>query len=68
MIRIVLSKAELRQLEDVLRMTSNAKLRHRAQIILMAHRNLPHQDIAAATGVNPHIGSVASRVNIMAAS
>jgi transposase len=53
MIRIVLSEPEIRQLEDVLRMTSNPKLRHRTQIILMAHREFRHQDIAAATGVNP---------------
>ena len=53
MIRIALPDDEVGQLEEVLRTTSDAKLRHRAQIILMAHRGRRHPDIAADTGTTP---------------
>ncbi len=53
MIRITLPDAEVRQLEEVLRTTAEPKLRHRAQIILMAHRGRRHPDIAADTATTP---------------
>lgn len=53
MIRITLPDAEVRQLEEVLRATADPKLRHRAQIVLMAHRGRRHPDIAADTGTTP---------------
>src|SRR3954470_13183680 len=53
MIRIALPDAEVGRLEEVLRTTSDAKLRHRAQIILMAHRGRRHPDIATDTGTTP---------------
>ena len=56
MIRISLPDAEVERLEQVLRTTDDAKLRHRAQIVLMAHRGRPHPDIAADTGTSPPLG------------
>ena len=53
MIRIALPEAEVRQLDEVLRTTADGKLRHRAQIVLMAHRGRRHPDIAADTGTSP---------------
>jgi transposase len=53
MIRIALPDAEVESLERVLRTTADAKLRHRVQIILMAHRGRPHPQIAADTGTSP---------------
>jgi transposase len=53
MIRITLPDAEVGHLEDVLRTTPDAKLRHRVQIVLMAHRGRRHADIAADTGTSP---------------
>ena len=50
MIRITLPDAEVTRLEDVLRTTTDAKLRHRVQIVLMAHRGRRHPAIAADTG------------------
>jgi transposase len=50
MIRIALPDADVRQLEQVLRTTADPKLRHRAQIVLMAHHGRRHADIAADTG------------------
>src|SRR3954470_12236646 len=52
MIRIQLPDAEVEALEHVLRATADAKLRHRAQIVLMAHRGRPHPQIAADTGTS----------------
>jgi hypothetical protein len=52
MIRIQLSDAEVEALEHVLRTTADAKLRHRAQIVLMAHRGRPHPTIVADTGTS----------------
>jgi hypothetical protein len=53
MIRIQLPDAEVEALEQVLRTTADAKLRHRVQILLMAHRGRPHPAIAADTGTTP---------------
>jgi transposase len=52
MIRIRLPEEEIEALEGVLRTTADAKLRHRAQIVLMAHRGRPHPQIAADTGTS----------------
>jgi transposase len=52
MIRIALPDAAVRQLEEVLRTTADGKLRHRTQIVLMAHRGRRHLDIAADTGTS----------------
>ncbi len=52
MIRIALPDAEVRHLEEVLRTTADLKLRHRAQIVLMAHRGRRHPAIAADTGTS----------------
>lgn len=49
MIRIALPDAEVGRLEEVLRTSPDPKLRHRAQIVLMAHRGRKHPDIAADT-------------------
>lgn len=53
MIRVTLPAAEVERLEDVLRTAPDAKLRHRVQIVLMAHRSRRHPDIAADTGTSP---------------
>lgn len=53
MIRISLPDGDLQRLEAVLREAADAKLRHRVQIILMAHRGRRHPDIAADTGTSP---------------
>jgi transposase len=52
MIRVTLPGPEVRRLEEVLRTTDDAKLRHRVQIVLMAHRGRSHPDIAADTGTS----------------
>lgn len=53
MIRIALPEAEVRQLEEVFRTTADPKLRHRVQIVLMAHRGRSHPAIAADTATSP---------------
>jgi transposase len=53
MIRITLPDADVGRLEDLLRTAADPKLRHRAQIVLMAHRGRKHPDIAADTGTSP---------------
>ncbi|SRR5579871_6644589 len=53
MIRISLPDAEVRQLEGLLQTTTDTTLRHRIQIVLMAHRGRKHLDIAADTGTTP---------------
>lgn len=50
MIRVQLPPADLAKLEGVFRTTPEAKLRHRVQLVLMAHRGRPHGDIAADLG------------------
>jgi transposase len=52
MIRITLPDAGAQRLEDVFRTTAGPKLRHRVQIVLMAHRGRRHPDIAADTGAS----------------
>jgi transposase len=51
-IRIALPDDDLRRLEETLRDTTDPKLRHRVQIVLMAHRGRRHPDIAADTGTS----------------
>jgi transposase len=53
MIRICLPEAETRQLEGLFQTTTDATLRHRIQIVLMAHRGRKHPQIAADTGTTP---------------
>lgn len=53
MIRISLPDDELQRLETVFGEAADAALRHRAQIVLMAHRGRRHPDIAADTGTSP---------------
>src|ERR1051325_8531932 len=52
MIQIHLPPAEADRLEAHFRSTDNRRLRDRLQIVLMAHRGRPHQDIAADLGVH----------------
>jgi transposase len=52
MIRIRLPQAEADRLEELFRSTEDRKLRDRLQIVLMAHRGRPHQDIAADLGIH----------------
>ena len=47
MIRIHLPEPEARHLEQLFRATEDRRLRDRLQIVLMAHRQRPRQDIAA---------------------
>jgi len=47
MIRVQLPDADVRRLEQELRGSDEPKFRTRLQIVLMAHRGRPHQDIAA---------------------
>jgi transposase len=53
MIRISLPAAQLQQLQRLFRTTDDRTLRDRAQIVLMAQRGRPHQEIAADLGVTP---------------
>ena len=53
MIRISLPDDDLHRLEDALRETPDGNLRHRVQIVLMAHRGRRHLDIAADTATSP---------------
>ena len=52
MIRIQLPPAEVERLEQTFRSTDDRKLRDRLQIVLLAHRGRPHQDIAADLCIN----------------
>lgn len=52
MIRIRLPEAETQTLEAEFRCTADRKLRDRLQIVLLAHKGRPHQDIAADLGVH----------------
>jgi transposase len=51
-IRIRLSEAEAQTLDAEFRSTADRKLRDRLQIVLLAHKGRPHQDIAADLGVH----------------
>lgn len=50
MIRVNLPAATVARLEEVFRTTAEVKLRHRVQIVLMAHRGRPRGDIATDLG------------------
>jgi len=52
MIRIQLPPPEAERLDTLFRSTADPKLRHRLQIVLMAHRGRPRQDIATDLGVH----------------
>jgi transposase len=52
-IHIHLPEADARALEQASRQATDRKLRDRLQIVLMAHRGRPHQDIAADLGITP---------------
>ncbi len=53
MIRIHLSEREADRLEQAFLQTTDRKLRDRLQIVRLAHRGRPHQDIAADLGITP---------------
>ncbi len=52
MIRVHLPEPEVRRLEEVFRSTADRKVRDRVQIVLMAHRGRPRQDIASDLGIH----------------
>lgn len=52
MIHIQLPPTEAKRLEGLFRATADRKLRDRLQIVLMAHRGRPRQDVAADLGVH----------------
>jgi transposase len=52
MIRIQLPAEEVDRLEELFRSTGDRKLRDRLQIVLMAHRGRPRQDIALDLGIH----------------
>ena len=52
MIRIQLPEAQAQGLEQLFRATDDRKLRDRLQIVRMAHRGRPRQDIAADLGIH----------------
>ena len=53
MIRIQLPPQDLTALQDAFRATDDRRLRDRCQIVLLAHRDRPHQVIAADLGITP---------------
>lgn len=61
MSRVDLPTAAVTRLDEVFRTTTEVKLRHRVQIVLMAHRGRPHGDIAADLGCSR--SSVQRRLN-----
>jgi transposase len=52
MIRIQLPPSEADRLEELFRSTRDRKLRDRLQIVLLAHRGRPRQDIARDLGIH----------------
>jgi len=52
-IRIQLTEAEARRLEQAFLQATDRKLRDRLQIVRLAHRGRPHKDIAADLGITP---------------
>ena len=52
MVHIQLPSTTAERLDALFRSTDDPKLRHRLQIVLMAHRGRPRQDIAADRGVH----------------
>lgn len=53
MIRICLPAAEHDRLQQLFRTTTDRKLRDRLQVVLLAQRGRPHQDIAQVLGISP---------------
>jgi transposase len=53
MIRISLPLPERERLQFIFRSTPDRKLRDRSQIVLLAQRGRPHQDIAQDLGITP---------------
>ena len=53
MIRIQLDDIQTRRLEQAFLQAADRKIRDRLQVVRMAHRGRPHQDIAADLGVSP---------------
>lgn len=53
MIRIALPEDEVARLGEVFRTAAEPELRHRVQIVLMAHRGRRRPDIAADAGTSP---------------
>jgi transposase len=60
-IRIQFPDAKARRLEQAFRQTTDRKLRDRLQIVRLAHRGRPHQEIAADLGITPR--TVQRRLN-----
>jgi transposase len=52
-IRIQLTDSEARRLEQAFLQATDRKLRDRLQIVRLAHRGRPHQDIAVDLGITP---------------
>ena len=52
MIRIQLPQPEAERLDTLFRSSADPKLRHRLQIVLMAQRGRPRQDIATDLGIH----------------
>src|SRR3954463_8442179 len=52
-IRIELTAADARRLEQAFLQATDRKLHDRLQIVRLAHRGRPHRDIAADLGVTP---------------
>ena len=61
MIRIQLPRAEARRLQELFRTTDDRKLRDRLQIVLLAHKGRPRQQIASDLAI--HRRSVTRWVN-----
>src|SRR5262245_66439783 len=53
MIRLHLPEIEVQELEQAFRRATDRTLRDRLQVIRLAHRGRPHQDIAADLGITP---------------
>lgn len=53
MIRILLPEADAQALEQAFRQATDRKLRDRLQIVRLAHRGRPHQEIASDLGITP---------------
>src|SRR3954451_17099014 len=52
-IRIELTDADARRLEQAFLQATDRKFRDRLQIVRLAHRGRPHKDIAADLGLTP---------------
>src|SRR3954453_21838079 len=52
-IRIELTDPDARRLEQAFLQATDRKLHDRLQIVRLAHRGRPHQDIAADLGITP---------------